>query len=101
MESVKTVFYRPSSQRQASVLIIDKSRMPRIELLGGTKTVGRDYPTADSDIQLDSSIVSRHHGEFFYNESDKSFYFIDKNSTNGPYINGKKLEPLNEKGSAP
>ena len=101
MESVKTVFYRPSSQRQASVLIIDKSRMPRIELLGGTKTVGRDYPTADSDIQLDSSIVSRHHGEFFYNESDKSFYFIDKNSTNGTYINGKKLEPLNEKGSAP
>ena len=101
MENVKTVFYKSTARRQASLLIIDKNRKPRIVVLNGSKTVGRNYPTADCDILLDSSIVSRRHGEFVYDETDKSFFYVDKNSTNGTYINGNKLESAGESGSIP
>lgn len=101
MEEQRTVYYAPKPVRNASVLIIDKRQKPIMVLLDRSKTLGRNYSQADCDILVESQIVGRRHGEFFYNEVDESFYYIDNNSMNGTYINGIKMPPYNQRGTKP
>lgn len=95
----QTVYFKPQPPKPATLLVIDKKHAPKLIPLKGDTTIGRDYPEADCDLRLDSCIVSRHHGEFIFDDSDGSYYYIDNNSYNGTFINGRKLEPYNQRGS--
>lgn len=83
----------------ASILIIDSTHQPRTVELHGSMTVGRAFPESDRDITLYSQIVSRKHGEFIYDDSDGSYYYLDNNSLNGSFINNSKLPAYNQRGT--
>lgn len=93
------MYFQPKAVTQASLLILDKRNKPIIVPLKGNCTLGREYDEANCDILLHSPIVSRRQGEFVYDDSDGSYYYIDNNSTNGTYINGERLQPYNDRGS--
>lgn len=99
MAEIKTQYYAPVAARPATLLIIDKNNTPIMWALQGDTTLGRVYPESTCDIRVDSAITGRRQGEFVYDDSDDSYYYIDNNSTNGTFINGIKLEPFNERGS--
>lgn len=99
MAEIKTQYYAPVAARPATLLIIDKNQKPVMWSLQGDTTLGRQYPESTCDIRVDSAITGRRQGEFVYDDSDDSYYYIDNNSTNGTFINGMKLEPFNERGS--
>ena len=40
-------------------------------------------------------------GEFFYDDSADTFYYIDNNSLNGTFVNGVRLQPYNQYRSIP
>lgn len=100
-DQVKTQYYSPVnvSARKAYLLVLDVRRKPVMVTLDGDLTLGREYPESRCDIRIHSEIVGRRHGEFVYDDSDDTFYYIDNNSINGTYINGRKLEPYNQRGS--
>ncbi len=56
-------------------------------LIRGRLIIGR---TADNDIQIDSEFISRHHAQIF--TDDKRSNIEDLNSTNGIYLNGKRIK---------
>ena len=60
-----------------------------IVYLKNNMTIGRESDKRTADILLKSPIVSRLHGEFtFFNGS---FYYTDKHSRNGTYLNGVRI----------
>jgi two-component system, NtrC family, sensor kinase len=59
----------------------------RFELEGTSFQVGRD---SSNTIQLHDSEVSRHHAEIRFHEGE--FVISDLNSSNGTFINGKRIE---------
>ncbi|MBR2715848.1 MAG: FHA domain-containing protein [Ruminococcus sp.] len=99
MSDIKTQYYSPVATREATLFVVDNRKKPIMIALDGDMTLGREYPQSDCDIRLHSDIVTRRHGEFIYDDSDDSFYYVDNNSTNGTFINGRKLLAYNERGS--
>lgn len=98
MNSSNTVYVDPAQLAAKSaqkgvpaLLILDRSKRPRVVRLSGHMTFGREYPLADTIIRVDSEIVGRRHGEFIQDIRDGSFYYIDNNSQNGTFINGQRL----------
>ncbi len=92
-----TQMYQPLPPQPATVVIIGRKDAPLLSAkLEGNMTVGR---RSDVDIKLDSTIVSRVHGQFTWNDSDKCYYYMDCNSKNGTFVNGIFLERMNEHGS--
>ena len=99
MYPTKTQMFIPRPARGATLLLIDSRREPMMIALSGSATIGGAYPASDRDIQLQSEIVSKRHGEFYYDNSADAYYYIDNNSLNGTFVNGVKLQPYNERGS--
>ncbi len=101
MDQNKTMYYKPSKPQSgsATLFIIDSMRRPYMINFKGDRTFGRDYPGSDRTIRVNSEIVGKRHGEFIYDDSDGSYYYIDNNSLNGTYINGERLQSYNERGS--
>lgn len=70
-----------------------KNGMSVVPLHSGM-TLGRKTDQSAADIQIDSPIVSRKHGEFLFD--GRKFVYRDQGSTNGTYINrilrGKKAK---------
>lgn len=93
----KTIYYQPSAPKPATLIIFERNKGIRTVALNGDMNMGRVANGIDNDISLNSSIVSKHHGQFFYFED--CYYYTDTNSLNGTYYNGVKLEKLNERGS--
>lgn len=56
------------------------------EFVGNKLTVGR---LGDNDVHLDDGSVSSHHAEIV--ARDGSAFLIDKDSTNGTYLNGEQV----------
>lgn len=58
-----------------------------LELAAGTVTIGR---SADNSLQLDDKTISKHHARIvtYFNAN----YVEDLSSTNGTYVNGKKIK---------
>ena len=94
MEENRTGFYQAAAEstapRTASLLLIDARRSPMMVTLSGNMTVGRERPGATAALRVVSEIASTRHGEFFYEESTDSFYYINYSETNGTYINGRQ-----------
>lgn len=99
MITAETVYFKPQPPKPATLFIIDKNQVPTLISLIGDKTLGREYPESTCDIRINSAIVSRRHGEFIFDDSDGSYYYIDNNSYNGTFVNGVKLDSYNERGS--
>lgn len=99
MNEYQTQMFMPKPVRGATLLLIDKRKVPIMVSLSGNATLGREYPQSDRMIRIVSEIVGRKHGEFVYDDSSDTYYYIDNNSLNGTYINGYKLPPYNERGS--
>ncbi len=99
MELQRTMYYHPAPVLPATLLIVDYRCQPRVVPLRGDMTFGRIYQGPMCDITVQSAIVGRRHGEFVYDDSEGVYYYIDNNSLNGTYINGKKLQRYNERGS--
>ncbi len=95
----KTVYYRPLPPKPATLLILERGKQIRIVSLSGSMTLGRISPEFVNDISLSSGIVSKHHGEFIYDDTTSTYYYRDNHSLNGTFFNGVKLEMLNERGS--
>lgn len=95
----KTVYYRPFPPKPATLLILERGKQIRIVSLSGSMTLGRISPEFVNDISLSSGIVSKHHGEFVYDDTTSTYYYRDNHSLNGTFFNGVKLEMLNERGS--
>lgn len=54
----------------------------------GRNTLGRDR---GSDIVLNDNAASNHHAEVFYDESSNTIKLRDLESTNGTFVNGKRI----------
>ena len=83
----KTVFYNPTNADIAFLILFNKSGVISTNKLGLLTTIGRASQQSKSDITINSSIVSRLHGEIA-NVNGK-YYYRDLDSTNGTYVNGK------------
>lgn len=83
----KTVFYNPTNEDIAFLILFNKSGVITTNKLGLLTTIGRASQQSKSDITINSSIVSRLHGEIA-NVNGK-YYYRDLDSTNGTYVNGK------------
>lgn len=52
--------------------------------------IGRKNPESENDIELESKIVSRKHGQI--QSVDGEWYYIENGSLNGTYYNGSKIK---------
>lgn len=77
--------------KNATLIILDTRNRPVVVPLHGSMTLGRVYDKSTCDIRVQSRITGRRHGEFVYSELYGEYYYIDDNSMNGTYLNGKKL----------
>ncbi len=93
----KTVYYKPLPPKPATLLVMEASGAVRLVSLDGDMRIGRNTPESTCAIRLNSSIVSRDHGEFIC--ADGLYYYKDNKSLNGTYYNGEKLLNINERGS--
>lgn len=80
----------PPSQLGATLVVVAADKQTRRISLGDrrTFTIGR---TADNDLQLEESGVSRQHARIEYN--GQSFTVTDLNSTNGTFLGSSRLLP--------
>lgn len=77
-----------SSRDEPHLLVHTPAQAPRVQRLGGSLQFGRD-PT--NDLVLPLALVSRHHARI---ERQNGHYYVrDLHSTNGTYVNNKRLEP--------
>ncbi|MGC8579118.1 MAG: diguanylate cyclase [bacterium] len=75
------------NERRASCIIIEGEQIGRVFNLTKQKNIiGR---IAEADIHLNSPTVSRKHAEIIID--DNSIFINDLNSSNGTYVNGKKV----------
>lgn len=95
---MQTDVLRKNTVPHASLLLIDCRCKPKVIQLKDKMTFGRIYDGELCDITALSAIVGRHHGEFILNEDDGAYYYIDNNSVNGTFVNGRKLEGNNSFG---
>lgn len=72
-----------SSSQQSVFLVINKQIVPLIKPI---TTLGRQL---GSDIVIHEEFVSRFHAEIILENGN--YILVDKNSTSGTYVNGKKI----------
>jgi pSer/pThr/pTyr-binding forkhead associated (FHA) protein len=67
-------------------ILLQNETVQETKIRPGMITIGRE---PDNDIQIDDHTISGHHARFFtYREAS---YIEDLGSTNGTYINGRKI----------
>ena len=94
-----TVDYSAKVQPATLIIVGKKTDDVRIVYLKSNMTIGRESEKKKADILLKSPIVSRLHGEFtFFNGN---FYYTDKHSRNGTYLNGVRIRQEPGKDSVP
>lgn len=99
----KTVLYTENNNVEAATItVIDHNNSPYSVQIKEHIYIGRTVSGSNCELQIDSPIVSRNHGEIFI--ANGKFYYRDLDSTNGTYINntlygaetGKTVCELNE-----
>lgn len=69
------------------ILKLDEDSIEKIELIAGEYRIGR---SEDNDISILNPTVSSHHAKIFTYLN--SAYIEDLNSSNGTWINGKRVQ---------
>lgn len=71
-----------SESKPASYLMFNKKKIPLVAKI----TIGREF---DNNVVVDNKLASRHHAVI---QKIRDAYFIkDENSTNGTFVNGRKI----------
>ncbi len=65
----------------------DETRIGKIRLAPGAMFIGRGV---DNDVKIDDTTISTHHAKIV--TYFKATYIEDLDSTNGTYINGKRVQ---------
>lgn len=94
-----TVDYSAKVQPATLIIVGKKTDDVRIVYLKSNMTIGRESEKKKADILLKSPIVSRLHGEFTFITGN--FYYTDKHSRNGTYLNGVRIRQEPGKDSVP
>lgn len=80
-----------STGGSVNLVVLEAQQVRNFPLHASSRwTIGRSTPVSSSDIPLESAIVGRQHGEFV--GIDGTWYYIDKGSINGTYLNGEKIQ---------
>ena len=79
-----TVLYDPGEARPARLFVWDASRALRTVPVESGMTLGRAGPDSTADLPLQSSIVSRRHGEIL--QLDDGYCYRDLGSLNGTHV---------------
>lgn len=87
----KTEIYKPTDTGSGFLFIMDNTLKVRVHKLDAHAPMGRVSSSETPEIPLKSSIASRHHGEFY--EINGNYFYRDLHSTNGTYVNNRKLMP--------
>ena len=85
----ETVLYNESPAVDAIVSVFDKKGFAGAFNLGMNTMIGRKTDKSSVDIKLNSPIVSRMHGQIA--PKDGGFAYVDKQSTNGTYLNDEYI----------
>ena len=83
----KTVIHSDAATKPAKLFIVENNGAVSERLLKNRNLLGRAANDNPVDLQLNSPIVSRKHGEIV--SLDGEYFYRDLMSTNGTYINGK------------
>ncbi len=81
----KTVFFDKKTSGSAGLILFNKQGFIRSKALDAHNTIGRTTKSSNCDIEINSPIVSRLHGEIV--QFGGEYHYRDLNSTNGTYIN--------------
>ncbi len=81
-----TILSREPTQYIPRLFIINRNCQIQQYILNNVTTIGRYTVPPQADITINSSIVSRTHGQFI--QTEYGIYYKDLNSSNGTYING-------------
>lgn len=85
-----------SVSSSASLVVLEAGTVRSFPLEGKQVwKIGRKNPESESDIELESKIVSRKHGRI--QNVDGAWYYMEEGSLNGTYYNGEKIK-MNDKG---
>jgi len=95
----KTVLYTgPDSSENATLYVLDKTEEIKAYKLGQNVRIGRVGGGKNAEIELNSNITSREHGEILF--MGNSYIYTDMNSLNGTFINGVKYGRESEEGKS-
>lgn len=94
----------PQRTMAAAKLDLDQRRYVVGWLVGlNGKARGETYPvrmgrniigrSRDSEIVIQDDQASAHHADLVYRPEERRYILMDRNSTNGTYVNGKEIEP--------
>ena len=103
MEDMNQTIYDDENEKESrrepgrvGLIIFDCRREVEVVLLEGNKvTIGRNYPKAQCDIRIESSIVSRDHGVLMKERG--SWWYQDERSKNGTFCNRTFLFQMDKK----
>ncbi len=69
------------------VLLLKDREIGRIQITKAETLIGRD---PSNDLQIDNTGISRFHTRIIFYENN--FYALDEGSSNGTYVNGKRIK---------
>ena len=82
----KTVVYYEDKVNNAKLIIWSNQGIVGVDNIKEGCVLGRKCADSTAEVQIDSALVSRKHGEIFFSKGE--YYYRDLDSLNGTYING-------------
>lgn len=82
----KTVVYYEDKVNNAKLIIWSNQGIVGVHNIKEGCVLGRKCADSTAEVQIDSALVSRKHGEIFFSKGE--YYYRDLDSLNGTYING-------------
>jgi hypothetical protein len=67
-----------------------KARGEAFPIRMGRNVLGR---ARDSEVMVQDDQASSHHADLVYRPEERRYILMDRNSTNGTYVNGREIEP--------
>jgi hypothetical protein len=67
-----------------------KARGEAFPIRMGRNVLGR---ARDSEVMVHDDQASSHHADLVYRPEERRYILMDRNSTNGTYVNGREIEP--------
>ena len=95
----KTVVYYEEKTNYAKLIVWNKQKITCVDNLKSGYVIGRRTNDSGADVQIDSPLVSRYHGEISFDSG--KFFYRDLDSSNGTYLNGYHISKQEGNNSGP